>query len=142
MSEINSFFIAGEVQAKQRPKFNGRFAYTPKETVSYENLVKLQYQAQCGNYRYPDDVPLIVAIFVHIEPPQSASNIKKTRMLNQAEYPLKKPDVDNVAKIILDALNGIAYRDDKQVVTLLVKKSYAGESGVGVTISEVEAKNE
>lgn len=142
MSEINSFFIAGEVQAKQRPKFNGLFAYTPKETVSYENLVKLQYQAQCGNYRYPDDVPLIVAIFVHIEPPQSASNIKKTRMLNQAEYPLKKPDVDNVAKIILDALNGIAYRDDKQVVTLLVKKSYAGESGVGVTISEVEAKNE
>ena len=138
MSEINSFFIAGEVQAKQRPKFNGRFAYTPKETVSYENLVKLQYQAQCGNYRYPDDVPLIVAIFVHIEPPQSASNIKKTRMLNQAEYPLKKPDVDNVAKIILDALNGIAYRDDKQVVTLIVKKSYAGESGVGVTISEVE----
>lgn len=142
MSEINSFFIAGEVQAKQRPKFNGRFAYTPKETVSYENLVKLQYQAQCGNYRYPDDVPLIVAIFVHIKPPQSASNIKKTRMLNHAEYPLKKPDVDNVAKIILDALNGIAYRDDKQVVTLIVKKSYAGESGVGVTISEVEVKNE
>lgn len=138
MSEINSFFIAGEVQAKQRPKFNGRFAYTPKETVSYENLVKLQYQAQCGNYRYSDDVPLIVAIFVHIEPPQSASNIKKIRMLNHAEYPLKKPDVDNVAKIILDALNGIAYRDDKQVVTLIVKKSYAGESGVGVTISEVE----
>ena len=125
MSEINSFFIAGEVQAKQRPKFNGRFAYTPKETVAYENLVKLQYQAQCGNYRYPDDVPLIVAIFVHIEPPQSASNIKKTRMLNHAEYPLKKPDVDNVAKI-----------------TLIVKKSYAGESGVGVTISEVEVKNE
>lgn len=59
-------------------------------------------------------------------------------MLNHAEYPLKKPDVDNVAKIILDALNGIAYRDDKQVVTLIVKKSYAGESGVGVTISEVE----
>lgn len=142
MSEIKSIFIAGEVQAKQRPKFNGRFAYTPKETVSYENLVKIQYQAQCGNYRYPDDVPLIVAIFVHIEPPQSASNIKKTRMLNQVEYPLKKPDVDNIAKIILDALNGIAYRDDKQVVTLLVKKSYAGESGVGVTISEVEAKNE
>ena len=142
MSEINSFFIAGEVQAKQRPKFNGRFAYTPKETVSYENLVKLQYQEQCGNYRYHDDVPLIVAIFAHIEPPQSASNIKKTRMLNQVEYPLKKPDVDNVAKIILDALNGIAYRDDKQVVTLIVKKSYAGESGVGVTISEVEAKNE
>ena len=142
MSEINSFFIAGEVQAKQRPKFNGRFAYTPKETVSYENLVKLQYQAQCGNYRYHDDVPLIVAIFVHIEPPQSASNIKKTRMLNHAEYPLKKPDVDNVAKIILDALNGIAYRDDKQVVTLIVKKSFAGESGVGVTISEVEVKNE
>lgn len=142
MSEINSFFIAGEVQAKQRPKFNGRFAYTPKETVSYENLVKLQYQAQCGNYRYPDNVPLTVTIFAHLVPPQSASNIKKTRMLNQEEYPLKKPDVDNVAKIILDALNGIAYRDDKQVVELHVKKLYAGESGVGVTISEMEVKNE
>lgn len=142
MSEISSFFIAGEVQAKQRPKFNGRFAYTPKETVVYENLVKLQYQAQCGNYRYGDNVPLAVTIYVYIAPPQSASNVKKTRMLNQAEYPLKKPDVDNVAKIILDALNGIAYRDDKQVVELHVKKSYAAESGVGVSISEVEAKNE
>lgn len=142
MSEINSFFIAGEVQAKQRPKFSGRFAYTPKETVSYENLVKLQYQIQCENHRYPDDVPIAVKIFVHLEPPRSASNVKKIRMLYQEEYPLKKPDVDNVAKIILDALNGIAYRDDKQVVELYVKKSYAGESGVGVTISEVEAKNE
>ena len=37
------FNVAGKVQAKQRPRFNGKFAYTPKETIAYENWVKTCY---------------------------------------------------------------------------------------------------
>lgn len=52
-------------------------------------------------------------------------------------HPLKKPDADNVAKIILDALNGIAYLDDKQVVDLGVHKSYNATPGVLVFVYEI-----
>ena len=54
------------------------------------------------------------------------------------ELPTKKPDTDNIAKIILDSLNGIAYHDDAQIVRLTVQKSYSREPRVLVEISEVE----
>ena len=58
-------------------------------------------------------------------------------MLNNEIYPTTKPDTDNIAKSILDSLNGIAYLDDKQVVDLRVRKQYAEVPGVSVWISEV-----
>lgn len=58
-------------------------------------------------------------------------------MLEDEIYPTIKPDTDNIAKIILDSLNGIAYKDDKQVIRLQVEKRYAEEPSVSVWISEV-----
>lgn len=58
-------------------------------------------------------------------------------MLDNKIYPTVKPDTDNIAKSILDALNGIAYNDDKQVVTLIVQKWYAEVPSVSVMIKEV-----
>ena len=59
-------------------------------------------------------------------------------MLDNKIYPTVKPDTDNIAKSILDALNGIAYKDDKQVVTLSVKKRYDEVPRVSVWIYEEE----
>jgi Holliday junction resolvase RusA-like endonuclease len=53
-------------------------------------------------------------------------------------WPVKKPDADNIAKIICDALNGIAYRDDTQIISLKVLKIYDKGSGVQVKIKEFE----
>jgi len=58
-------------------------------------------------------------------------------MLDNKIYPTIKPDTDNIAKSILDSLNGIAYKDDKQVVMLTVEKWYAEVPSVSVWISEV-----
>ena len=138
--EVN-FTIPGKAQAKQRPKFNrfsGR-AYTPKQTVSFENWVKDCYFRSISSIdNKPTDKPLKVAITMYVEIPQSKSKKQKEKMLTGEIKPIVKPDVDNVAKSILDALNGIIYLDDKQVVDLRVRKQYAEVPSVSVWISEVQ----
>lgn len=59
-------------------------------------------------------------------------------MLSGAEYPTKKPDIDNIVKVVLDALNGLAYKDDTQVVRVLAQKSYYYQSYVEVQIKTLE----
>ena len=135
------FTIPGEPQGKARPRVvrNGDFtrAYTPEKTASYENLVRLEYQSQCGNRFYDKEIPLAVTITAHFAPPASASKRKLAAMLDKLLFPMKKPDLDNVAKIVCDALNGIAYHDDAQIVALHVRKLYAVMPEVDVEISEV-----
>ena len=132
------FEILGEPMGKQRPKFAriGNFTrtYTPKETVNYENLVKLSYQNFGGEHF--GSVPLKVQITAKFPIPKSFSK-KKHEMAADGELrPTTKPDCDNIAKIICDALNGIAYDDDKQIVELLVVKEYTERPRVIVEIKK------
>ena len=73
-------------------------------------------------------------IFMYI--PKSTSQKKLTQMINREIRPTKKPDIDNIVKVVADALNGIAYADDKQIVSLVVEKYYSVrprvEIGVGL----------
>ena len=59
-------------------------------------------------------------------------------MIDHEILPMVKPDTDNIAKSILDSLNGIAYKDDKQVVELIVYKFYNDVPYVNVTIEEID----
>lgn len=86
------------------------------------------------------DKPLKVKIIAYYDIPQSISKKKRQQMINNEILPTKKPDTDNIAKGILDALNGIAYLDDKQVVKLEVEKHYSQNARVEVTIEELEEK--
>lgn len=133
---MRGFNIPGKIQAKQRPRFNGNFAYTPQSTINYENWVKACYLAKYSNLGL-FEAPLEVHIRAYFEIPKSASKKKKQQMLENAISPTIKPDVDNIAKIILDSLNKIAYLDDKQVVRLIVEKWYAEVPSVSVEIKEV-----
>ena len=133
------FVIQGKAQAKQRPRFNthtGR-TYTPNKTLNYENWVKI-----CYLEKYKDkelmDKPLRVTIRAFFEIPKSTSKKKKQQMLDNAILPMVKPDTDNIAKSILDSLNGIAYKDDKQVAELIVYKFYNDTPYVNVTIEEID----
>ena len=58
-------------------------------------------------------------------------------MLNGGAFPVRKPDADNIAKIILDALNGTAYHDDAQIVQLSVRKQYAEKNSVEVILEDI-----
>ena len=134
------FTVPGEPVGKGRPRVvrNGGFSrtYTPEKTASYENLVKLEFQRQGG--RMLKDGPLKLRISAWYSIPRSASKRKQQAMTGGLIRPTKKPDCDNVGKVVADALNGLAYRDDSQIVTLIVEKWFGEEPRVDVEIREVE----
>lgn len=129
------FTIPGEPKGKARPRVTGTgHAFTPKETAMYENLVKLEYQRQCHGVRFPDEAEIDMRITAYYEIPKSVSKKKRASMLAHRIRPRKKPDLDNVFKIVADSLNGIAYHDDSQIVDGMVRKFYSEEPRVVVTI--------
>ena len=136
-----SFTVLGEPQGKGRPRFrqiNGHVStYTPDKTSSYENLVKIEYERQCCGLRFDDKDQLDMRIYAYYQVPASASKKKKALMLEGALRPSKKPDVDNVVKIIADSLNGVAYKDDVQIVYTIVRKFYSDTPRVKVVIQSV-----
>ena len=133
------FEVEGKPAGKGRPRFKrmGNFVqtYTPAATADYEKLVRLRFQNAGGAIT---DKPVRVEITAFFAPPKSTKKRDRIEMLANRILPEKKPDVDNVAKIILDALNKIAYKDDAQVVELSVKKLYSEVAKVFVHIEEIE----
>ncbi|MBY6844638.1 RusA family crossover junction endodeoxyribonuclease [Clostridium botulinum] len=126
--------IDGKPMGKQRPRFNtktGR-AYTPSKTVNYENWVKVCYMEQCNKEKLEGAIKADIKVFYPI--PKGTSKKKKKSMLVGIERPTKKPDVDNIAKVILDSLNGLAYVDDKQVITCYISKWYGENPRVEVEL--------
>ena len=128
--------IQGKVQAKQRPRFNGKFTYTPAQTKNYENWVKLSFINQYPNFK-PLENELEVSIKAYFEIPKSVSKKKREQMLNGNIRPTIKPDLDNIAKSVLDALNKLAYLDDKQIVFLEVEKFYDVSPRVELMVEEI-----
>ena len=133
------FVVPGEPRGKARPRVTKTgCAYTPKETVQYENLVKLEFQRQCGKARFGDDVPLDVRITAYYSIPQSVSKKKRQLMLDRKIRPTKPSDWDNIGKIICDSLNKIAYYDDSRIVDAQVRKFFSDEPRVVVIIQEAK----
>lgn len=127
------FTIPGEPKAKQRHRMTRQgFSYTPKETVEYENWVKQCYFVKHGQAMLEGEI--IAEIKAYFTIPKSASKKRKKEMLEGEIRPTKRPDTDNLAKSILDSLNGLAYKDDSAVVDLRVKKFWSDEPRVEVIL--------
>ena len=131
------FIVKGDPKGKSRPRFtrSGR-VYTPAETEHYEQLVAWSYSNSAKGYKFTS--PVMVTIKAYHKPPKKSKKVVKD-MLNGHILPTKKPDADNIAKIILDGLNHIAWDDDTQVVDLMVVKRYDIEPWVAVVIEEIDA---
>lgn len=129
--------IYGKVKGKGRPKFSrmGNFVktYTPKETVEYENLVRLSWMQTPETEKLSGNIRATIRAYFKI--PKSVSKKKHAEMID-APY-ASKPDTDNIAKSILDALNGIAYDDDSQVVELNVYKIYSDDEYAILELEEI-----
>lgn len=113
--------VEGTIKGKARPRVFGKHAVTPEDSVNYENWVKICYQQQNGKYL---EGQISANIRVYHKVPKSYTKKRIAAIREGTEYPQKKPDADNIAKIILDSLNGIAYKDDSQVVELQVSKRF------------------
>lgn len=127
--------IPGEPRGKQRPRFSRRTGatYTPSETVQYEKAVKALAWA-AGK---PAEGPVSLSVCAMYAIPKSASKAQRAAMRDGEILPQKKPDIDNVVKIIMDALNGAAYKDDKQVVSVFASKFYDDDPKVIVEVEQV-----
>lgn len=133
------FTIYGVPKGKGRPRFarmgNAVRTYTPTETANYENLIKLSYLNENRGRRLSGALEARITGFFPV--PKSESKKRKAAMLDGHLHHTKKIDCDNLAKTILDALNDIAYEDDRQVCRLTVEKLYAEEPRVEVTLAEL-----
>ena len=130
-----SLTIPGNPMGKQRPRVCKFGTYTPKETVNYETLVREMYII--GNYGKQLEGALEMIVDAHFPIPKVTSKKKREQMSDYGILPTKKPDCDNILKIIADALNGLAYHDDSQIVTAQVTKVYSDYPKVVVTIREI-----
>ncbi len=133
--------IPGPPKGKQRPRIcrvNGRsMAYTPKETIEYERLVRTSYTA-VFKVKFERNLPIEISILALYSVPKYVSRKTKELMLNGRLFPTKKPDADNIIKVILDALNGLAYRDDVQICRVYFEKMYAEIPETKVLIKNYE----
>lgn len=103
-----------------------------------QKLIKVEYRRQCGSFKYSKETPLDVRITAYYSIPKSASKKKAQAMRDRRIRPMKKPDFDNIGKIVCDALNDIAYHDDAQIVDAQVRKFFSDDPKAVVTIQEAE----
>lgn len=139
MTMMIVYSVYGEPVGKGRPRFakRGNFVstYTPQKTKTYEDEIRMMAKAAMGSSE-PLETPVTVAIYIRVGIPASFSKQKRKDALANIERPTKKPDIDNIAKCFLDAMNGIVYLDDKQVVSLHITKVYAETPAVEVMVKE------
>lgn len=134
--------IPGEPCAKGRPRLGKWGTYTPEKTVNYETLVKQLYITNNFGKKLEGEISLTVKAYFKIpqsEIPKSRTPKPKTVQrykdhLNGKIRHTKKPDWDNVGKIISDALNGLAYDDDSQIVSAKVEKYYSDNPRVEISL--------
>ena len=127
--------VPGEPRGKARPRVTrSGITYTPTKTVNYETFIKGLFAA-----KYPDFMPLEQVLKAEITAylliPKSTSKKKEGMMKMGIIKPTKRPDVDNVLKAVLDALEGLAYKNDNQIVRVIIDKDYSERPRMEITIS-------
>jgi len=115
-------------------------AFTPAKSKNYETLVQELFFAAHGSPMLSGQVCATIKAFYGLNKSdygKKGITANGARKLNGVTRPTKKPDADNIAKIILDSLNGIAYTDDSQVVNLKIEKHYSEKPRVEIEITEL-----
>lgn len=131
------FEVIGDIKGKARPRVNTYTckAYTPENTKDYEMLIKQYFKL-----KYPRYVPLenrvSVKIVAQFKVPKTATKKDRALIEEGKLSPTKKPDIDNIVKIILDALNKMAFKDDNQITKIEVEKIYGEVEKIIVKIDE------
>ena len=126
--------IPGNPVGKQRARITRRgHAFTPAKTVNYEALVKQTFAA-----KYPDFVPMPgpVRMILSIYLMESQETQRKIKKSIATIYPTIKPDLDNVFKTCADGLSGLAYVDDKQIISVYAEKKYSLRPCVEIIVAE------
>lgn len=132
-----TFTVPGKPFGKQRPRHsrNGN-TYIPDETRVHEQIVAAEYVSAHGSFRFPDGAYIVMRIYAYYGIPKSTSKNKRADMLSGRIRPTVKPDCDNIEKLIADALNRVAYSDDRYIVDTMVRKFYSDRPRTEVVLEE------
>lgn len=137
--------ILGNPESKQRPRVsmaNGIVrTYTPSKTTNYEAVIRHEYTEKYGKLMFDKDTMVVAHINAYFGLSKGDYGVKglnksgRTKMENV--YCMTHKDLDNIVKCVLDALNGVCYVDDKQIVTIRANKYWTMESPrVEITLKE------
>lgn len=133
----------GPLKGKDRPHYDtrNRRTYTPSKTQRYEKALRKDALARWGNI--PTDKPVAIRITAYKAIPKSYTKANKILAAYGRMLPTSRPDLDNIVKIVLDALNGVVYTDDRQVVRLEALKEFTGtQERVMIEIRTIEIEKE
>lgn len=134
MKKTVKFTVDGQPRGKGSVRVTRQgFAYKDSKTALYENWIKLSYQQAHGSTKLDGEIEIAITAYYKI--PKSTSKKRRAEMLAGRIRPVVKPDLDNISKSVCDALSGIAFDDDKQIVTSVLKKYYSENPRVSVGIT-------
>lgn len=131
-----NFKVFGNIVGKGRPRFGKNNVYTPQKTKNYEQFIQYQFLNKYPNFKILEEA-LFFDLLICQKIPKQTSKKNQQLMLGGAIHPTKKPDIDNVFKLVADALNGIVYIDDKQIVKTKIKKIYSIEEYIVINIKNI-----
>jgi Holliday junction resolvase RusA-like endonuclease len=134
--------ILGEPKPKQSAKFAkmGKFvkSYQPKEVVQNERNIRTQIISQLPKDFVPYKGGLKMTI-IYVFPPLKSMSKKVIKKVEEGTlHKITRPDLDNLTKSLLDAMNGVVFIDDAQVVYLSLTKKYGNTPETLIHIKEVE----
>lgn len=133
------FTVYGEPTAQGRPKFSTRGgfakAYDPAKSRDYKDYVKLAASEHAPKALL--EGPLGMVLTVYRSTPKSFSKIKATLAESGQLTPTTKPDIDNYLKGVKDALKGVIWKDDSQVVEVFARKRYSARPRIEVKIKQL-----
>lgn len=135
-----SFTVQGDPFGWQRAGQNHYTGaiFTQGKTKVMENAVAWEFKKACKN-QFPPKTPLCLYIEAYMPIPKSTPWRTRAKMITGEIRPIVKPDWDNLGKLVSDALNGVAYDDDKCIVEAYVRKFYSETPRTEITIREVES---
>ena len=129
------FVVEGLPVAKGRPRVTRNGTYTPRKTKDYEKLVQYSFRNQYKGQALQGALKIRIDFYMYI--PKNTSK-KRRKLKNDKEIlPTKRPDFDNLTKSITDALNGLAFEDDNQIVEAHIYKYYSDEPRAVVKIEKI-----
>ena len=139
MTFMVTFKLDADPVGKQRARYarRGNFVqtYTPDKTRNYEALLKEAAIEAMGSAE-PLETPVSLYLYIRVPIPKSFSKKKVQDCLNGSEQPMKKPDSSNVLKSVEDAMNGVVYRDDCQIINHHITRVYSTLAGVDICVKE------
>lgn len=133
-----SFTVYGNPFGWQRAGQNHKTGavYTQPKTKSMEELIAWEYRKAYKDFMFPPKTALALDVKAYIPTPKSDPELTRQRKISGEIRPTVKPDWDNLGKLVSDALNRIAYDDDKCIVDARVRKYYSDTPRTEITITD------